>query len=363
MAIAIKIPDVGTTVDEVTIVKWRKKKGEFVKRGEIIVEIETDKAVVEIESIAEGKILEILYKEGEIVKQGSVIAYVGDENEKVEEPYSKIPTSLKNLAERFGVDISKIKSSRADGMITRQDILNAARKKEDLTQNIVKEEKHEIPFHQKTIIKKVVKSHLEIPPVHFVSEINMDRIIGLREKIFKENKTKIFYDAFFVFSCARCIKKVPAMSSFISGEKIEKRKEISIAIAIAQDDKLFTPVIRSADTKTLIEINTSIENMIEKIKQSTISADEMENACFLISNLGMYPVEQFIPIIYPGHSGALGIGKIAKKFVIEDDIFVVRNMCKVILSCDHRLINGSVAGLFLRELKEFLENGISGEVA
>ncbi len=358
MVTEIKIPDMGTTVEEVTIVKWRKGKGDFIKVGEIIAEIETDKAVVELESVAEGKILETLYEEGNTVKQGSVIAYVGKEGETIEEKVSlKISPALKNLAAKLGVDISRIKASHPDGVITRNDILNAA--KTEKRRIFLPEKKYqEIPFHQRTVIKKVVKSHLEIPPVHFVASIDMEKVMDFRNKMVEKNKTRISYDAFFIFSCARCIKKIPVMSSYLSGEKIEKRQEISIALAVAYRDKLFTPVIRSADTKTLMDISNIIGTVVKKIEQGTISPEEMEGACFLVSNLGMYPVEQFTAIIYPGHSGALAIGKISKKFIVENDEPVVRNMCNITLSCDHRIINGSTAGLFLKEVKEFLENGL-----
>lgn len=357
MAIPIKIPDVGTSVDEVTLVKWRKQKGDFIRIGEVIAEIETDKAIIELESVAEGKILEILFNEGESVREGTIIAYVGEEGENIQGMTSKISPSLKNLAMKLNVDISQIKSSSPDGVITRDDILKAAREKK--ARSDLAQEKHsqEVSPHQKTIIKKVMKSHLEIPSVHFVASINMDNVMDLRKLMIEKNKIKIFYDAFFVFSCARCIRKIPVMNSFISGEKIEKKHEISIAVAVAYQDRLFTPVIPSADKKTLVDISIFIDNMIRKIEQGSISPQEMEGACFLVSNLGMYPVEQFNTIVYPGHSGALAIGKISKMLVVENDKPVIRNICKVTLSCDHRIINGSTAGEFLKELKETMEIG------
>ncbi|MCX7704745.1 MAG: 2-oxo acid dehydrogenase subunit E2 [bacterium] len=353
MAIPIKIPDIGTTVEEVTIVRWRKKIGDFIKKGEIIAEIETDKAVVELESIAEGKIVDILYKEGETIKQGSVIAYVDREDGiDKERQFSKISPTLKNLAEKLGVNIDHIKINRPDGLITRDDILQAAKKSSETLPL-----RKQISLYQKTIIKKVTKSHLEIPAVYFTSSIIMDKIIEFRANVLKEKNIKIYYDAFFIFSCAKCIGRMPVMNRFILGDSMGERERISIAFAASFKDRLFTPVIHNADCLTLFEINKNIDEMLRKIEQGTIRTEEMEGACFLISNLGMYPIDQFNAIIYPGHSGVLAIGKISKKFVIENDTPIIRNICNVTLACDHRIVNGTTAGQFLRELKDFMESG------
>jgi len=358
MAKAIKIPDIGTTVDEVTIVKLRKKPGDFIKIGEVIAEIETDKAVVELESIAEGKILEILCKEGETIKQGSVIAYVGKEGESLDNaekpPSLKISPALKNLALKMGVDISNIKPLGPGGTITREDILGAAKGKSNTKEKAGFEK---IPSYQKAVIRKVMKSHLEIPPVHFITSIEMDRVIDFRNKVLEERRIKIPYDVFFILSSARCIERFPVINSFISDEGIEKRQEISIGFAVGCEDKLFTPVIRSVDKKNLMDINSYVNNLVQKAHEGKILPEEMEGACFLISNLGMYPVEQFEAIIYPGHSGILAIGRISKRFVVEDNRPVIKNICNITLSVDHRIINGLTAGKFLKEVKEFLEKG------
>ncbi|HOK79794.1 MAG TPA: dihydrolipoamide acetyltransferase family protein [bacterium] len=352
MAVPIKIPDVGTTVEDITIVKWRKQKGDIIKRGEVIAEIETDKAVVELESIAEGKILEILFKEGDVVKQGTVIAYVGEETEavpEISESGISISPALINLAKRLGVDIKAIKPSAADGVITRQDILDAARK-------ITKEQKSleniiEMTVHQRALINTLNISS-GIPVFHITSCIDMGMITEFRNRI-----EDIYYDTFFVYACARVIRNFPIMFSYLVDNKIVRRKEISISVAISKGEKLYTPVIHSADKKSLEEINRTIAELVKKVNEEKLLPEETKGACFLISNLGMYPVESFDAMIPPQHSGALAIGRVRKTAVVENDHIVIKSICKVTGSFDHRLANGTIAAEFLKQVKEILESG------
>ncbi|MGC8804696.1 MAG: dihydrolipoamide acetyltransferase family protein [Candidatus Ratteibacteria bacterium] len=355
MAVPIKIPDVGTTVEEITIVKWRKQKGEVIKRGEVIAEIETDKAVVELESIAEGKILEILFKEGDIVKQGTVIAYVGEETETISEISGKksgvrISPALLNLAKRLGVDINTIKPSAADGIITRQDVLDAARKTTKEQKSL--EDITEMTVHQRSLINTLNIS-LGVPVFHIISCIDMGMITEFRNNMVD----KFYYDTFFVYACGRVIRNFPTMFSYIVDNRIVRRKEISISVAISKGEKLFTPVIHSADRKSLEEINRTLAELVKKVNEEKLLPEETEGACFLISNLGMYPVESFDAMVPPRHSGALAIGMVRKTAVVENDHIEIKSICKVTGSFDHRLVNGTIAAEFLKRVKEILESG------
>jgi len=359
MAIQIKVPDVGTTVEEVTLIKWRKNQGDFIKKGEIIAEIETDKAVVELESIAEGKILKILCKEGDVIKKGETIAYVGDEGEVIEIPEKiqpKISPALKALADKLGVDLSKVKGSGPDGTITRKDILEARGKLAD--KQGMMEETVIMPDYQKSVMKTVIASHREIPPVHFTSFIDMEKVLEFREKILRQEKIKIIFDAFFIFACSRAIKVFPEMQHYILEGTLRKRDQISIAFAVSSDRKLYLPVIRDCDRKSIMEIALQTNDIINRINEGKLLGDDVTSGCFLVSNLGMYPVEFFDAMIYPGHSGALAIGSISKKPVVVGDSIVIKNICNITLSCDHRIINGSVAVSFLKNVKDIIENGL-----
>jgi len=382
MATPIKIPDIGTNVEEVTLLKWRKTTGEQVARGDILAEIVTDKSVVELESVAEGVLLSQEAREGDVLKQGTVIAYVGSPGEKVLQPavgskekparnlqerqegtvssgkatpqQIKISPAVRNLAERLGVDISQIQGTGQGGLITRQDVLDA--KQSGIGAGAAGRGEKSLGPAQLAVVRNVTRSHREIPPAHFTVVVDMEQIITMR-KARADAGTKIPFDAFIISAAARALKEFPQLRTKFGGAGVIEYSHINPSVAIAAGDDLFIATIRDAERKSVEEIGTEIFILSEKAKRHALGPAEMQDSCFLVSNLGMYPVESFDAIIYPEHSAALAVGRIAAEPVVREGVITARSVCRMTLSVDHRIVNGTTAAAFLARVKQILEIG------
>lgn len=357
MATAIKMPDLGTAVDHVRLVGWLKKEGEYVKRGEPLCEVETDKAVIELESVAEGVLLKQLTPADTEIDQGTIIAYIGRAGEAVPDLAqagppaqqskaeakttpahandAKVPLIIRNLARRFGVDVSKLTGTGAGGRITREDVM-AAKNSGGLKAG------DSLSRNQSAVARRVAASQREIPPIHMVAQIEMARVIKARQE-----NGKMPFDVFFIFALARIARDFPNFLARLDGENIVRSAAVNIACAMDLNNELFTPVIKEADKKTLAEIGREFQMLTDKAGKGLLTLEDMRDGCITISNLGMYPVEFFTVVIPPGQSAGLAIGAINRN--------APEPFCRVTLSVDHRLINGREAARFLKQLKELLE--------
>jgi len=374
MARAIKMPDLGTTVDKVTLINWLKQEGEAVDRGDALCEVQTDKAVNEVESIAKGVLLRQAVSAGEEIEQGTVIAYVGAPGEEVagtveqpQQPESaakpadtaqpqkketdkvKIPPLLRNLAKKEGVDLTRVVGTGPGGRITREDIVSA-KESAPAAENAI-----ELPVRQKTIARRVAQSQREIPAINFVAQIEMSRVISLRQRLIEEAGRKITYDAIFACSVGQVMKEFPHFRSWLTGEKFTTSDGANIGIAVGFDHELYIPVVKNADSKAIAEIDSEIQQLVEKARQTKLSLDEMTGATFTISNLGMLPVQSFNMIIPPDQVGSLAIGSIETVPVMKGETITSAKISSITLSVDHRLINGREAAEFLARLKQHLE--------
>lgn len=371
MATAIKMPDLGTTVDTVTLIKWLKNEGETVERGEPLCEIQTDKAVNEVESIAKGVLLRQEVTEGSEIKQGTTIAYIGREGETIEDGEAaqpaeaemdkveiktaveksdsvKISPMLRNLAERKGVDISKLPGSGPGGKITRDDIMRAQ-------ETTPKENGEPLSQGQRSVARQVAQSQREIPAIDLIAQIDMGAVIKLRAKLKEESGQKITFDAIFVSAVAKALKEFPHFRSRLVDEKVICSDAANIGVAVSFEHELYIPVIKDAENKTITEIDAELQKLVEKAQQNKLTLDQMTDATITISNLGMFPVRAFKMIIPPGQIAALSIGGTQAVPVIENNESSLIQASLVTLSTDHRLINGREAAEFLTRLKEILE--------
>jgi pyruvate dehydrogenase E2 component (dihydrolipoamide acetyltransferase) len=375
MVTPIKMPDMNASVDMIKIVRLLKNEGEFIKRGESLCEIETDKAVIELESVAEGTVLRWQVKEDDEIEQGTIIAYIGEKGEAI--PSGKtivadakkrasaatsgqmpkgvergIPIMIRNLAERMGVDIGRIKGSGSGGQITREDVLNAQKNGNENTPAV------SLTGNQKVVAHRVSISQREIPPIHLVARIDMSAAVSLRKKQIKESTSNISFDAILIFAVSRVIKEFPHFQLRMDGDKVSRNAEINIGCAVDVNENLYAPVIREANKKSLADIAAELKKLVEKTEKGTLSAQDMADACFTLSNLGMYPVESFTVIIPPGQSAGLSVGAITMEPVWKDGFTAAVPTLRITLSVDHRLINGREAARFIVRLKETIEKEI-----
>jgi pyruvate dehydrogenase E2 component (dihydrolipoamide acetyltransferase) len=399
MATAIIMPDFGTTVEQVKLVRWLKAVGDPVKRGDMLCEVETDKATSELESIADGVLLKQVVPEGEDVQQGTVIAYVGAAGEAPPAAPAKptgvagiaagpsgpaaprtggasgtaapsgpqsparqagptrISPLIRRLAEREGVDLANVAATGAGGLVTREDVLRAKAGGPATAAATAGRGRAgtPLPKEQLAVARTVARSNREIPTIDLTASIDMSAVIEQRQKLIQQSARKISFDAFFVRAVAESIQKFPSFAAHADDEHFFPHEAIDVCVAVSHDRKLYLPAVRGADRLTLEEIQAEIERIVERIRGGRVSLAELSGGCMTVSNLGMFPVESFQMIIPPEQSAALAVGATQERPVVRLGQIVVRPLATVALSVDHRMINGAEAAEFLGSLKKTLE--------
>jgi len=374
MAVPIRMPDFGTTVDEVRVVAWLLKEGEPVKRGQLIAEIETDKAAGELESAAEGVLLKKVVPAGATARTGDVLAYVGRPGESVpdEKPETgdkestdlpaapvrvaaglpRVSPIVRNLAKKLGVDLATVRGTGQGGIITRQDVLHASQKGVAETTAPAGEP---LSRSQSAVARAVLKSIREIPHLRIAAEVDMAAAQGIRARSGGTGH-KISYDAIFLKAMAEAIQAVPLLAARLDGERVIRPEGIHIALAIGLEDELFLPVIRDVNRKDLLTLQGEITALASGARSGALKAEQMTGGCMALSNLGMYPIESFDAVIFPGHSAILTVGAAQRKPVAVEDHVEIRPVAMVKLAVNHRLINGRTAAEFLATVKDIVES-------
>jgi len=362
--------------------KWLKDKGEEVKEGEPVAEVESEKITSTISSPASGR-LHILVEEGQEVAVGAPLGMIleGDEappeisKPKIEveapavkeiapvikeepKPLVKASPAAKTLAKMYGLDLSQVKGTGPEGRISREDVEKII---EELALPKVSKVV-QLKEIRKKIADRLSRSYNEALHTTVTMEADMSRIVELREKLLPEVQrsvcARLTYTAFLVKAVALALKEHPMLNSMLAGDEIRIFEDINIGVATAVEDGLLVPVVRNADRKTLAEIALEVERLAEKVRKGELSGKELAGGTFTISNLGMYGVDIFIPIINPPECAILGIGKISKKPVVVNDRVEIRSTISLSLSFDHRIIDGAIAAKFLQTLKDKLENPV-----
>ena len=371
MATAIKVPDIGTTVDQVRLVRWLRKEGEPVKRGEALCEVETDKAVSELESVAEGVVLKILVPEDTEVAQNAVIAYVGEAGERLPEagnqdtatprpaperetprggpptPGTPVPPMIRNLARKEGVDLERVTGTGPGKRITREDVLKARAKGAP--------EGTPLSANQAVVAKRVARSQQQIPPIHLSARLDMSRAIAERERL-KTSGRRVSFDALFLKAVATVMRDFPHFRSRLEGDSVIESDAVVPGIAVSVGHELYTPVVRNADALDIAALESRIRDLQEKAKGNALTRDELQGGTLTLSNLGMYPVLSFSAVIPPDQVAVLSVGTTEATPVVKDGELGAVQTAMVTLSVNHRLINGREGAEFLTALKEAMES-------
>jgi pyruvate dehydrogenase E2 component (dihydrolipoamide acetyltransferase) len=420
MAEIVKMPKLSDTMTEGVVSKWHKNVGDTVKNGDLLAEIETDKATMEFESFQDGVLLYRGIEEGQATPVDAVLAILGTAGEdfqplldeynkgvakpaeaeapkaeakteatpaaetKAEEkpatvaekkttasaaPLSKEESAstdgrlkasplAKALAEDKGINLNTVKGSGDGGRVVKRDIENYKGGFVSLAN--MEESYTEVPVSQmrKTIAKRLAESKFSAPHFYVTMDIEMDRCMDAREAINKIAGVKISFNDFVIKAAAAALKDNPKVNSSWLGDRIRYNNHIHIGMAVAVEDGLLVPVIRFADAKTLSQIATETKDLGGKAKDKKLQPADWEGNTFTISNLGMFGVEEFTAIINPPDSCILAIGGIKQVPVVKNGQIVPGNMMRVTLSCDHRSVDGALAAKFLVSLKNYLENPV-----
>ena len=394
MSSKILMPALSPTMTDGIINQWLVKVGDTVKAGDIIAEIETDKATMEVEAVDEGKITHIL--EDTANKQipvNSVIAIIdGDESEsienkkkientsedkkdeEIEKPKQFLDTKIsqnsksqnsddrlkasplvKKIAKEHNLDLSKFNGTGPDGRIIKRDI----------DSNNIAEEIQNTPFNgdisipstmRKVIAKRTLEAKQQIPHFYLTVESNVDKLINLRKKINENNSIKVSFNDLIVKAISLAMKKNPNTNVYWQNDKIYQLNDIDVSVAVAIDEGLITPIIKNADSKGLNIISGEIRELAKLAKTNSLTPEQYTGGSITVSNLGMFGISEFAAIISPPQSSILAVGKIIKKPIVVDDEIIVGNTLKSTLSADHRVLDGAVAGKLLKDFNDIIED-------
>ena len=419
MAEVINMPRLSDTMEEGTLAKWFKKVGDTVKEGEILAEIETYKATMEFESFHDGILLHIGIDEGSTAPVDSIIAIIGSKDEDIslllkntdikvkeepklevkeepkpevkEEPKPEVkeepklevkeepkPVSnnnkpsdrilisplAKSLAKEKGIDISSVKGTGDNGRIIKRDIdsfkpSNYSQFSQPSPQLTESSYETQNSTMRKAIAKRLADSKFSAPHYYLNIELEMDNMISFRKQFIQTQNIKISFNDIIAKAVSLSLAKHPKVNSRWYDDKIIFNEHVHLGVAVAVDDGLIVPIVKFANSKDLPQINSEIKDFAERAKNKKLTPAEIEGSTFTISNLGMFGIESFTSIINQPNSAILSIGAIVQKPIIKNNEVVVGNTMKLTLACDHRTVDGATGSLFLKTLKEYVENPVS----
>jgi pyruvate dehydrogenase E2 component (dihydrolipoamide acetyltransferase) len=411
----VTMPRLSDTMTEGVVAQWHKKVGDKVVEGDVLAEIETDKATMEFESFQEGTLLYIGVQEGESAPVDAILAILGEAGTDVSaivnsgskptkeesKPVAKPTTSneqptpnnkkketsnqqpvkqtktvdgrilasplAKKLASEKGIDLSTISGTGESGRVIKRDIDSYKEEAivvEQVAQAVAspyQESFEEVKVSQmrKTIARRLVESKNEAPHYYLTVEIDMDQAIANRKAINNMPDTKVSFNDMVIKAAAMALKKHPNVNTSWQGDKVRHNQHVNIGVAIAVEDGLLVPVIRFADTKQLTTISAEVKDYAVKAKAKKLQPEDWEGSTFTISNLGMFGIEEFTSIINQPDSSILSVGAIVQKPVVKNGEIVVGNTMKVTMANDHRTVDGATGAMFLQTFKMYLENPVT----
>ncbi len=421
--VVVTMPRLSDTMTEGTVAKWLKKVGDKVAEGDILAEIETDKATMEFESFNAGTLLYIGINDGESAPVDSVLAIIGPEgtdvsgiaenykkggtaaasgdkpaeektaapapDEKSEQPVEIVADGkrifisplAKKIAEEKGINISQVKGSGENGRIVKSDIENftpaqqapqqATTAPAQTAETAASAAKPFVPAGEqfteeiknnqmrKTIAKRLLESAHAAPVFFLTIEVLMDNAMASRNAINALPDTKVSFNDMVIKACAMALKKHPKVNSQWKDDVTLIHHHIHIGVAVAVEDGLLVPVLKFADQQSLTQIGANVKDLAGKAKNKKIQPAEMEGSTFTVSNLGMFGISEFTSIINQPNSAILSVGAIEEKPVVKDGQIVMGNTMKVTLACDHRTVDGATGAQFLQTLRMYLENPVT----
>jgi len=395
MAKEVRLPQLGQTMEEGTIISCTVNVGDEVKKGDVIFEIETDKATLEMESPADGFVKHILAEIDQTLVVGEPLMVLGDKDEQVPQsfidslrskaapaaeakpqaptvepaklqpkpakPADKVKASprAKKLAKDLGVDLSAVTGTGPAGKITEQDVKEAAAKPSQLL-TTTEEPKLGATIRlnklQRITAQRMLQSKREIPCYYLNVRADLTELVARRAKLNETGDVKVSYNDFIIRAVATGVEKFPLMSGQLAGDAIKLAETINVGLAVSTPNGLIVPVVKDANKKDVKQIAVETQALIEKARNKKLQLTDLEGACITVSNLGGFGVESFIPIVIPGQCSILGIGRITDTCVPDNGNIAVRKLISLALSVDHKVANGAYAGQFLDFVRKQLED-------
>jgi pyruvate dehydrogenase E2 component (dihydrolipoamide acetyltransferase) len=411
MATRITMPKLSDTMEEGVILKWLRKEGEKVKQGEVLVEIESDKADMELEAYDTGVLRKIVVPEGGKAPIGALIGVIGEPSEDISallspaaaskravpetqkapiaaskqaapptpQPGASARPSLsppsrptdgrtkasplaRRLASENNIDLARISGSGPQGRVIKRDIEGAlmsgvgttARTTHPIVPGTSADV--ELSLIRKTIAKRMTESKQTAPHFYVTVEIEMEPAMAFRDQINNVTQIKLSFTDIIIKAAAAALMQHPQVNASYLGDKTRQYHYAHIGVAVALEDGLVTPIVRNCEQKSILQINEELRDLAERARTRKLKPEEYTGGTFTISNLGMYGVEEFVAIINPPEGAILAVGTIVEKAVVKGGQVAVGHAMKATLSADHRIIDGVIAARFLQDFKTILEN-------
>ncbi len=417
MAEVVKMPKLSDTMTDGVVAAWHKKVGDTVKRGELLAEIETDKATMEFESFFNGTLLHIGVEQGKGAAVDAILAIIGNPGEDISALLAAAPVAAKKeeaapvaekkaepvvvenkattpvavttaapvttsyegngdarikasplakkIAAEKGIDLNMIAGSGDSGRVVKRDIESWHPSKMPVMPQFAAVSGQEsyteetVSQMRKTIARRLAESKFSAPHFYLTMEIDMDEAVKAREAINAVAPVKVSFNDMVIRAVAGALKRHPKVNSSWLGDRIRYNNHVHIGVAVAVEDGLLVPVVRFADQKSLSQISSEVKTFAQKAKDKKLQPSDWEGNTFTISNLGMFGIDEFTAIINPPDACILAIGGISDVPVVKNGQVVPGKVMKVTLSCDHRVVDGASGAAFLQTLKAFLENPVT----
>ncbi len=409
MASRVVMPKLTDTMEEGVVLKWKRAEGDKVSAGDVLAEIETDKAVMDLEAFASGVLRKLLVKEGETVPSGALIAVIGDPDEDIGDAMSetasaatpetggakvtpkpaaavetksvaakepptkkdatkaepvketeigergeiKVSPRAKALARERGIDLSTVKASGPGGRIVEQDVLAA---KPATTERPRAATEKPLSQMRKAIARTTTSSKAPVPHFYVTSDIDMGEAVRFRQQYKQARTEHPSVTDLILKAVALALRKHPEINVSYAGDVLRQHGRIDLGMAVGLDDGLITPVIRDCEGKSLGQIVTETKRLAERARKRQLAPEEYTGSTFSVSNLGMYDVDSFIAVLTPPEAAALAVGSIREEPVVSGSRVRLGRRMRVTLSCDHRALDGLQAAVFLKEVKRILEH-------
>ena len=426
MSAKIEMPKLSDTMTEGTLIKWHKQVGDFVEIGDILAEVETDKATMEMEAFDEGTLTEILVQEGEKAVIGSVLAVLdGDSDEGSATPASAAPAAAvpaqpaathppaaacatpsccdgdrvkasplaRKIAAELGVEISSLSGTGPGGRIVREDVVNSSKSPSKAAAAAAKlteavkarvtapsspvsapapapqallptakegDERIELSSMRKIIASRLLTSKTTIPHFYLHMEVDAEPLMAMRKQVNeqaeKTHGNKYSVNDFILKATINAAEVVPAVNASFAGDHIVKFKHVGLSVAIAVEDGLVTPVIKEAESKSLLAISRAVKDFAVRAKDKKLKPDEFDGGTITVSNLGAWGIDSFDAIVNPPQAVILSVGAAIQKPVVKNGQLAIGLRMNIGISADHRVVDGAVAASFLAEVKKLIEN-------
>ena len=389
MASRVVMPKLTDTMEEGVLLAWKKHEGDHVQAGEVLAEIETDKAVMDLEAFASGILRKTLVQDGETVVSGALIGVIAEADEDITPaltdtmaaapspgsgtktpaapsagPTPTVPARgerarplasprAKTLAAERGIDLSTIIGTGPGGRIVEEDV---SKVQPPETQARPVGTDHPLSQMRKAIARATIQSKAPVPHFYLTSEVDMEQAERLRDQFKQNRRTHPSITDVLIKASALALTRHPGINVSYTGEAIRRYASIDIGIAVGLEDGLITPVIRNCGAKSLEEISSETRTLIERAKQKRLEPHEYAGATFSVSNLGMYGVENFIAVLIPPQAASIAVGAVRDVPVVEKGGVTAGRRMKITLSCDHRALDGLQGAEFLKEIKRILEH-------